>query len=252
MLGLSTPKISHSGFFFFWETRLKLAGMMGLAFSIAAISELKLMPFIIATTLLIMIVSRLPFSYLLSRLKFPGVFLFAMAVFLPLFSGTTVLAEIGPFSLKKEGIIMMLTIALKLISIVTIIVVLFASSEVSQIIKSMRYFRFPPMLTDMFFLTYRYIHQLYSDIHRARNAARLRGANFKSTRSLKTNSYIVGTLLVKSHDQAERIFNSMILRGYGNNEAVLIMKNPCAKDFLVFGMFAVTSLALAAAQILVF
>ncbi|MBN1288427.1 MAG: cobalt ECF transporter T component CbiQ [Actinobacteria bacterium] len=201
-----------------WEPRTKLIGIMCLAFAFAAVRDLRLLPVMLALSLFLFVLSSLPFSYLLGRMRIPGIFLLAMAVVLPFFSGNTVLVQLGPVSLKQEGCVSLLLIAVKFLCIVTIAVVLFASTPLTRMLGSMRSLGLPPLLGDMMLFTYRYIFQLAADFHRASTAACLRGARMRSLKSLKTTAYIVGSLMVRSHERAERVFHAMTLRGYGRQD----------------------------------
>jgi cobalt/nickel transport system permease protein len=155
-----------------------------------------------------------------------------MALVLPFFAGNTVLIELGPFSIKQEGSLNLLIIAAKFLCIITVATVLFASTPMTELVEGMRSLGLPSLLGDMLLFTHRYIHQLSKDFERARTAARLRGTRMKSLRSLRTTAYIVGSLLVRSHEQAERVFQAMTLRGYGRQDASPRKTRPGAADVL--------------------
>ncbi|MFW6114103.1 MAG: cobalt ECF transporter T component CbiQ, partial [Actinomycetota bacterium] len=227
-------------------------GICFLVFAFAAVREIWLVPLMLAITLIVFILSSLPVSYLASRLKLPGFFLLVMALIIPFFSGETVLVSLGPLSLKQEGSATMFLIAVKFFCIITVATVLFASANISVLAGAMRNMGMPSLLADMLLFTHRYIYQLAEDIQRARTASRLRGARLRSVRSTRTTAYIVGSLLVRSHDQAERVLQAMTLRGYGNREAVARKTKPRTGDLLAFASCAALAAGLMLLQVFVF
>jgi cobalt/nickel transport system permease protein len=252
MVGEGTALVPPGNFLSRWEPRLKLLGMLFLVFAFAAVQDMWLLPLMLAIAMAIFILSTLPASYLASRMKLPGLFLLAMALVIPFFSGDTVLLKLGPLSLRQEGSLNMLLIAAKFFSIITVATVLFASTPIARLVGAMRAMGLPSLLADMLLFTHRYIHQLAADIQRARTAARLRGARIKSLRSIRTMAYIVGSLLVRSHDQAERVFQAMTLRGYGNREVALRKRKPRAVDLLAFTACGTLAAGLMLLQVFVF
>lgn len=201
-----------------WDARFKLVGMLGLIFSFSSVQDLRLMPVILGITLVIFLISHLPMAYLAARLRYPGIFLIAVAIVLPIFSGSIVLMRLGPIALYQEGLTSLLLIVVKFLCILTLGVVLFGSSTLITNIKAMRNLRLPPILADMMLLTYRYIFELGYDLKTMEMSMRLRNhrAGRFSLRSINTLASLSGTLLIRSYERAERIYKAMILRGYGN------------------------------------
>ncbi|MGK7922035.1 MAG: energy-coupling factor transporter transmembrane component T [Trichodesmium sp.] len=70
----------------------------------------------------------------------------------------------------------------------------------------------------MFMLSYRYIFELSHQLNKMLKATKLRGFQRSkiSWRNLSVYAALTGSLLVQSYQQAERVYQSMLLRGYGN------------------------------------
>lgn len=201
-----------------WDPRFKLVGLLALIFAFSFVQNLRLLPFLLIITAIIFIISRLPMGFLISRLKYPGVFLLAVAIVLPLFSGTTVIYSIGPISVHQEGFLDLLIIVVRFICILTLGIVLFGSAPFLTSIKAMRALRLSPILADMMLLTYRYIFEIGHELKTMETSMRLRhfqGRRF-SPRGISTLAALSGTLLVRSYERSERIYKAMVLRGYGH------------------------------------
>ncbi|MEW5784521.1 MAG: cobalt ECF transporter T component CbiQ [Bacillota bacterium] len=248
----SVKTVGRSSIIHRWETRHKLLGFAALIFGFAFVRDLRLLPLILVASCLIYYLAALPFSYLFSRMRLPGFFLLVLAVILPFGSGETTITELGPLALKLEGSLNLLLIAVKFISILTLSVVLFASTPLTGLVGAMRSLGVPSLPAEMLLFTHRYIFQLADDLRRTRIAANLRGFKGKSLFSLKTLAYIVGTLLVRSHVQSERVFQAMTLRGYGRETVQIAMAAPGLSDRLALagGLALAASLILAQAFLL--
>lgn len=200
-----------------WEPRAKLIGLVVLVFAFSAIQDVRLLPAMYGVTALLFALSRLPISYLGQRLKLPGYFLLFLVLILPFISGETVLWQMGPLALRLEGIWNAVIIASRFLCIITVTLVLFGTSPFLTSIKAMRALGLPPILADMILLTYRYLFEMADMLSTMRTAIRVRGFDGSqfNRRNLSTLASLVGSLLVRSYEQAEQVYNAMILRGYG-------------------------------------
>ncbi len=209
-----------------WDTRFKLVGLSGIIFGFAFVQHLLLLPAMLLTTAVIFALSRMPPGYLLSRLRYPGIFLGAVAVMLPLFSGQTVLIGLGPLAIRQEGLLLMLLVVGKFICILTLSIVMFGSAPFLTAIKAIRAMGLPPILADMTLLSYRYIFEIGGDLRQMQTAMRLRGFRLKGydRRSFGQLAAMAGTLLIRSYEQSERVYHAMILRGYGHAPAAALAR----------------------------
>ena len=215
-----------------WEVRHKLVGLLALIFSFSFIRELWLLPLVILVSVIIYSMSKLSLAYYWSRIRLPGLFLLMLALILPFGAGSTVLARVGPLALKLEGSLSLLLIAVKFLCIFALVLVLFAGTSLQKMVGALRNLGLPALLAEMLIFTNRYIYQLLMDLRQTQVAAGLRGFKGRSVKVLKPLAYIVGTLLVRSHNQSERVFQAMTLRGYGEESLVLRAEQVRAFDRL--------------------
>ncbi len=200
-----------------WQQNYKLVGLLGLIFAFAFINSLILLPIIIIVTGVIFFLSRLPFSYLLSRLKYPGWFILAVIFLLPFMVGETVLLQWGGLSLKLEGCETAAIIVVRFFCILTVSLVLFGTATFLSSIKGLRSLGLPQVIVDMTLLSYRYLEEVGEMVNTMERAMKLRGFDkhhFKY-RNFQVLARLIGTLLVRSYEKSTRIYQAMILRGYG-------------------------------------
>ncbi len=199
-----------------WDGRFKLVGLLFVIFAFATVSNIILLIPMLAITLLLYRSTTLPWRFLRHRLEFPGFFILFLVIFLPFVAGETILASVGPFDIRQEGLEQAAVVAVRFFCILTLAIVLFGTDSFINTIKAMRALRFPDILADMVLLTYRYLFEISTYFQTMRTAARMRGfrPNF-SLNSLNTLTSLLGHMIVRSYEQSERVYKAMVLRGYG-------------------------------------
>ncbi|MEB3887449.1 cobalt ECF transporter T component CbiQ [Lyngbya sp. CCY1209] len=200
-----------------WHPQSKLIGLLALMFAFAAVETPRLIPAMFAVAIALYLLSKLPFSFLASRLQYPGLFLLGVVALLPFFSGQTPLWTWGPVTVWREGSLAVLLIASRFLAIFTVGVVLLGSSSFLTLIKAMRSLGLSPILADMLLISYRYIFELGHQFQMMRRATVLRGFRPRqlSRRNLQVYAALAGSLLIRSYQQSEQVYKAMQLRGYG-------------------------------------
>ncbi|GEM_PF-41788 len=217
-----------------WNPRNKFITLFIVILGFSLVQDLRLVPFMLLITAGIFTISRLPLPFLLSRLRYPGIFLGALIVILPLFTGETVIFQFGFLSVQSEGVLYMLLVVSRFLAILTVSLVIFGTSTFLTTVTTLRSMGIPSILADMLMLTVRYIFELADALTRMQRAMKLRG--FQLTKLDKRGATqlagLVGSLLIRSYEQAERVYKAMRLRGYGatNDDKETIMNR---KDYAV-------------------
>jgi cobalt/nickel transport system permease protein len=202
-----------------WDPRCKLVALLSLMMAFASVREVWLLPAMLAVSGGGYALSRLPLAFLLTRLSYPAPFLLAVVVVLPLMAGETPLLHLGPVILREEGAMAALLIVARLGAILTLSIVLLGTSPLLTTVKAMRDLGLPPTLADMMLFFLRYLQDIADQLRAMQTAMRLRGfrAHRLNWRTLKVVASLAGSLLVRSHARSERVFQAMVLRGYGTN-----------------------------------
>jgi cobalt/nickel transport system permease protein len=66
-----------------WDPRYKLIGLLALIFAFSFVSDLRMLPAMVVVTSAAYIISKLPVSFMLTRLRYPSFFLLAVVLLLP-------------------------------------------------------------------------------------------------------------------------------------------------------------------------
>ncbi len=211
-----------------WEQRSKLIGLFTLIFAFACVEHLVLLPAMAIITATLFYLSRLPFSFLLTRLRYPGWFILGVVIFLPFVAGKTVIFSLGFLEIKQEGCLQVLLIVTRFFCILTVSLILFGTTPFLNTIKAMQYLGLPQTIVDMMLLTYRYLEELGNILRTRQRAMKMRGFNNKSfsPRNLKTLASLTGSLLVTSYEKSKLVYQAMLLRGYGQKLSSTSKLNP--------------------------
>ncbi len=226
-----------------WDPRYKLIGLVSLMFSFSFIHDPRMMAAMVGTTIAIYVVSRLPSSFIVRRLRLPSLFLLAVVISLPFLSGETVIATLGPAAVYKEGLLMAGLIAVRFVCILTIGMVLFSTTPLLTNINALRALGLPSIIADIALLALRYLQEIGQDLTRMQTSMRLRGLRERrlSPRGLRVLAWLSGSLLVRSYERSEWIYKAMLTRGYGN--APIPRKNFSAgnRDGMILGLTIATA-----------
>lgn len=233
-----------------WQPQPKFIALISLIFAFAFIQNLVFLPAIILITSILYLSSNLPFHFLLSRLRYPGIFIVAVIILLPFFVGNTVIFSLGFLSIKLEGCLLVILVVTRFICIFTISLILFGTSPFLTTLKTLKSFGLSPIISDMMLLTYRYLEEFGDRLITMERALKLKGfhGHNLSRRNLKIIGNLIGSLLVRSYDQSKLVYQAMILRGYGyNNKSTRQKINQSTiniKHWLACGIVVMMSLSL--------
>jgi cobalt/nickel transport system permease protein len=205
-----------------WSPRLKLISLLALMFACATVQHITLVPWMLGLVALLYGLSGLPLSFLQQRLSYPGLFILAVVVLLPLTVGDTVLWQWGWLALRQEGLQATLLILGRFLAILTLGFILLGTTPFLTLLEAMRSLGLPTILADMSLLTYRYLHEIGAMLVTMQQAMRLRGFGQRRQHWLKVNgrtmlhlAMLTGNLLIRSYERSERIYKALRLRGYG-------------------------------------
>ena len=169
----------------------------------------------LAASLILVALGRLDIKIVLVRLAIVNTFVFFLWVFLPFSQGGREVFHLGPLTAGTDGIYLALAITIKSNAIILAIMALLGTSTFNSLVHALRHLKMPDKLVHLFFFTFRYFQVIHQEYTRLRAAMKVRcfrpGNNLHTYRSM---AYLVGMLLVKSSDRAERVHQAMLCRGY--------------------------------------
>lgn len=197
------------------DPRVKIVAVSFFSVVVAVSNRFVVLMSALALGFFIVLLARVPMRQLVRRLVPVNIFILFLWLFLPFTVQGEPLFSVGPLVGTHEGVLYATQISLKSNAIVAVLIALVASSSILTLGHAMHELRVPKKIVHLFFFTYRYIHVIGREYVRLVNAMKVRGFRpGTNMHSYKTFAYLVGMLLVRSCDRAERVRNAMLCRGF--------------------------------------
>jgi cobalt/nickel transport system permease protein len=195
------------------DPRAKL--LTTLIFIIAVISFDKyeisaLVPFLIYPAVMISL-GELPFYYLLRKILIVVPFAVMIGIFNPLID-REILMRIGPLSISG-GWVSFCSIMLKFILTAGSVLILIACTGFNSVCMALEKMGTPRIFAVQLLFLYRYIFVLIDEASRMANARSLRSFDGRG-KGIKVFGYMLGHLLLRTVDRAQRIHLAMLCRGF--------------------------------------
>jgi cobalt/nickel transport system permease protein len=220
------------------DPRWKLAGL--LLASLAVLNLHSVGPALagLAGALLLVMMARLPMAWYLRRLAYALLMFALFLAWLPFVVqvGDETL-DVGFLAISLTGLARLIVLTAKIASMISLMLVLLATTPLPNIFKAARALWMPRLLVFLMLLTYRYVFLLVDEFARLRVALRVRGfRNRADLHSYRTIGQVAGTLLVRSHERSERVGQAMRCRGFDGEFRALDEFAAAWPDVLAFAV----------------
>lgn len=204
----------------------------------------------------LMLLARLEFSYVALRFAISLPFGFGIAIlqpFLkqPFIDNFTVMYAL-PLGIEatREGMVFGAIIFAKFLVCISAVILLSSTAPLGELVASARRMGLPKELAMLFTMMVRYLFVFWHVLGRIRTAQKTRcfeilNAKVPRRWTLEQIGYTVSSLFVRSYEQGERTYQSMLCRGYSESHVYVGEKRIRPGDVLFLGL---TAALIAAAQ----
>lgn len=215
-----------------FDPRAKMVTFLIFVFSVAFINDLVFAAFALLFSLLLTFISKLPLSFVYRCLKYPSMFIFAIILIMAFTVEGRIIFKASYLNVTVEGIEIGLLIFLRATAALIISFLMLATTRFDDTIKALYMLKVPNILVQIITFSYRYIFVLIEEMLKLKRSMYCRGFHIKLNRySLSVIGNMVGMLLIKSYDRGERVYRSMIARGYTGKPGLIIDFNMLPKDY---------------------
>lgn len=159
----------------------------------------------------LMIIGNIPFTYIAKKLLIASPFVLSVAIFNPLLD-RSILMNFGPIGISG-GMVSFVSIMTKYLLTVSAALVLIACTGFSSICWALSAMGVPKAFTIQLLFLQRYIFVLTEEAARMSRARALRSFGGKGL-GVSVYSSMVGHLLLRTLDRAQRIHLAMLCRGF--------------------------------------
>lgn len=170
--------------------------------------------------------SRLPIGHILKRSLVIIPFVLLVAVSVPFFKEGEVAFSFNIWawhlSATYSGLQLLLSILAKAWLSILSLILLTSTASFTSILKGLEQLRMPKVIVMIMSFMYRYIFLLTDEVMRMKQARDSR--NFGGGRKLwqiSTVGNMVGTLFIRSYERGERVYASMVARGFDGHSRTL-------------------------------
>ena len=158
--------------------------------------------------------SRIPVSYLLSRVLIVLPFILMVAVFIPFMHKGGTSYDLGPFTVSSEGLLILWNVAIKSTISVSCLILLSSTTPFPDLMHGLERLHVPSFFTTVAAFMYRYIFVIVDEAQRMKRACESRNFRGRWIWQARTVGYMVASLFLRSHDRAESVYQAMCARGF--------------------------------------
>ena len=210
--GLSSP--IHN-----WDPRAKLVSILCLIVAVVLIPDVRMALVGLAIALILVLISKIPLSFVLKRLRWVMLFVFSLFVLISLtYHQGDEIVRFYFLSVTSGGVEWASLISIRALAAVILVFPMIATLRFDTTVKALEKLSIPNKLVQMIMFTYRYIFVFVVELQRIWRSLESRGFKAKmNIYTIQTMGKVIGTLFIRSHDRAERVYNAMSSRGYGGS-----------------------------------
>jgi cobalt/nickel transport system permease protein len=225
------------------DPRMRLAVALLFALSLALLTAPLALGVALLIAALAMLISGLAPGQALRRMAAVEGFLIMLLVTLPFTVPGTALFSVAGLSASAEGLGRALALVLRVNAAVLAIMALLGGLGGQRLAGAMTGIGLPAVLASLLLLTLRYVATFGDEYRRLRIAMRVRGFRPGSNRhTWRSLGHLVGMLLVRSLERAERVRAAMLCRGY-NGRFPLATAQPLVRGDWLFLVLALGAMA---------
>ncbi len=197
-----------------WDCRWKLAALFFAVGGTASLDHLAPAVAALALGLLLLTLSKLSAKWVRARLAVFALAALPFAIILPLtLEGPG--WELFSLSISERGLISGSAVFCRGLAIGSFVLVLVGTAPLHHTFTAARRLRIPGVLVLLALLAYRYTFLLNDELRRLRVALWVRGFRTRLARhTYHTLGHVVGAVLVRGSDRAERVADAMRCRGF--------------------------------------
>ena len=164
----------------------------------------------------------------------PLPFLVALVVLVPLFRPGRQVWQWGGLTVSAEGLYAAATLFLGSLLCVGAFAVVTATTPEERLLEGLRGIGVPATVAGVIAFMLRYLHVLRPELHRLRDARDARTIGPGGPGVVRSGANVLGALLLRSFDRAERVADAMAARGY-DGQLLVHHRHPARTGHVVAG-----------------
>lgn len=214
------------------DPRFQVAAATFFSFTVALCYQLEPLIAALVVSLVSVLLSGVGLKTVLKRLIIVNGFTFLFWIVLPLTYKGNIVYSLGPIHIYLAGIVFAAKITIKSNAILLVLISFIATIPFATLGHTLIRFKLPDKLVFLFMITYRYIFVIQQEYQKIIRSIKIRGFKPKTTlHTYKTFAYVIGMLLIRASERADRVYNAMRCRGFKGKYYSLTDFNADAKSW---------------------
>ena len=212
---LQEPFAVGNSFIHQLDPRMRLLITGAFAIVVALSYDFKVLTAALIVSILLVMCAQLPARRVIKRLLMVNGLIAFLWVVLPLTFQGPATKTLGNVTLYHAGFILAAQITMKSNAILLALIALVSTMNFSVLGYALNWLKVPPKMVHLLLMTYRYVFLIEQEYQRLIRAIQIRG--FQAGTNLhtyRTYACIVGMLLVRSSERADRVYQAMLCRGF--------------------------------------
>jgi len=229
------------------DPRARILAAVAFAFVLVSLSDMLMLLVGVAIGAILVVMAHLPVKDTFKRTVGVDLFIVFLLILLPFTTPGETWFTVGPLAATWEGLWRACEISLKAMGVILALLALVGTLEAPQLGHALHRLGVSEKLVHILMFTVRYLDVLRAEYQRLRLAMKARAFEPRSgLHTWRTYGYLVGMLLVRSLERAERIHQAMKCRGFTGRFHLLTVLRAGSRDILFGGvMLLAVSLLLA-------
>ncbi len=178
-----------------------------------------------ALIVILLLLSRLPITFVLKRSLVIIPFVLLIAIFIPFFKEGEVAGSyniwLWQVSVTHSGIQVLLNVLAKAWLSILSLILLTSTTRLANLLKGLEQLRVPRVMIMILSFMYRYIFVLVDEVMRMKQARDSRNFGGKRLWQIRTIGNMIGTLFIRSYERGERVYAAMVARGFDGQSRTL-------------------------------
>ena len=227
------------------DPRFRVTAAIFYSFSVALCYEFPSIITALGFSLTALFLSGVRLQTVLKRLAIVNIFIFLFWIVLPLTYPGNTIYSLGPVTVYLAGIVLAAKITIKSNAILLVLISFMATMTFSTLGHSLSRLKVPEKLVFLLMITYRYIFVIALEYKKIIRSIKIRGFKPKTTlHTYKTFAYVIGMLLIRASERADRVYNAMRCRGFKGKYYSLTEFQADAKSWVFVALVSVVTLGI--------
>lgn len=220
------------------DPRLRLVAALLVVASISQLWTLSMAAMVFGLALLLAILGR-PDRLQWRRMLHVEGFLLLLFLTLPFTMTGPIVATLGPLTVSSTGLARAALIALKVSACMLVVTVLLDGLDPVRLGATLQALRVPERFSRLLVMTARYVGLIREEARRLGQSMRARGFRPRSSHhTWRAYGNLVGMILVRALDRAERVEEAMLCRGHAGRFPYAALPAPDRRDWIAFALIS--------------